>query len=49
MVPLIMRCNPIYWVMSASAVDIKEKGFRDWRDQRKMLDYFILQCIGSLL
>lgn len=41
---LIMSCNPIYWVMAA-----KEKGFRDWSDKRKMLDYFILLCVESLL
>lgn len=26
--PLTMRCKPVYCVMTASAVDIKEKGFR---------------------
>lgn len=49
MAPLIMRCNPIHWVMSVSASDLKKKGFRDWSDQRKILDHFILQCIGSLV
>ena len=37
MAPLIMRCNPIYWVMLAGAADIKKKVFRGWADQRKML------------
>ena len=37
MAPLIMRCNPIYWVMLAGAADIKKKVFRGWTDQRKML------------
>lgn len=26
---LIMRCNPIYWVVVASAIDVKKKGFSD--------------------
>lgn len=49
MAPLIMRCNPFNWVMSVSASDLKKKGFRDWSDHRKILDHFILQCIGSLV
>lgn len=29
--------------------DIREKGVRDWSSHRKMLNYFILQCVRFLL
>lgn len=53
--PLIMRYNPIYWVVAAGAVDIKEKGFRDWSSQEKNVEllhsstYQIPTVLGTVL